>query len=66
MDDAVDAPLIGDSDGPADETRRGAPDDEVDAQQESELRRPSLFIWILTITSSFSGLLFGYEWVLFS
>lgn len=57
-DEAVIAPLIQD-------LRYDTATLEAPHRHESDLLRPNRFIWALTLTAGISGLLFGYECVLF-
>ena len=60
-DNAANAPLIQED---ASDGGSQYEDDSIKLH-ESEVISPSLFIWALTFTAGISGILFGYEYVLF-
>ena len=61
MSDAANAPLILHDSEVEDDHVSEHGSERLVGIQESELLRPSLFVWVLTFIAGISGVLFGYE-----
>lgn len=59
MADAVEAPLIANRDGAADDFEEDVDLEDVNILLERNLKHPGLYVWLLTFAAGISGLLFG-------